>query len=104
MRLRFFGVLLSAACVLASCSSSSSQPTETDNAAAAAKLKIFPPKVYSGFDGQNKYRAPVIAYGTAETVEWSLSDPSLASLDVSADGVMLTTKKAGSGTLSAKVG
>jgi hypothetical protein len=71
---------------------------------ANATLRIFPPKIYSGFDGANTYRAPVVAVGTGEDVEWKLSDPSLASLEVSIDGVMLTSMKAGSATITATAG
>jgi hypothetical protein len=68
-------------------------------------LSIFPSKIYSGVDGQTTFKAPVVAVG-GKNVRWSLSDPSIATLEPSADGtqLMITAKKAGKTTLTATVG
>jgi hypothetical protein len=71
------------------------------------EFSIFPPKVYTGFDGMHTYKAPVIAVSeenepiTTGGVTWSLSDPSMGDLATDAQGVMITAKKAGDTTLIA---
>jgi cytochrome c553 len=70
-------------------------------------LEVFPPKLYSGFDGTNAYKVPVIAHGATGKVTWKVSDESVASLTPSgtnSENVTLLTKKAGSIVLTATAG
>jgi hypothetical protein len=72
---------------------------------AATDLQIIPATVYTGFDGTDAFKAPVISVG-GQNVKWTLSDPGAATLEPSADGsqLMIVTKKAGSFTLTATAG
>lgn len=80
---------------------------------AAAKkpeaFNVFPKSIYTGFDGQHTYKAPVIAVSkegvpiTTGGVTWTLADPSLADVAVEAQGATLTAKKSGETTLTANM-
>jgi hypothetical protein len=64
--------------------------------------------MYSGYDGVHTYQVPATIANAAVTgvanVSWSVSDPSVVDLAPAADGVgvMITTKKAGQVTVTAK--
>jgi len=96
-------VVVSAGSVACSSDSGSSSSSSSSGSTAPANLRIFPAKIYSGFDGQNKYRVPAVVVGSASEATWSISDPALASLEPSIDGVILTTKKAGTAKLTVKI-
>ncbi|MCX6130333.1 MAG: Ig-like domain-containing protein [Proteobacteria bacterium] len=116
----FFILALSASCAKAPSNSRSPASSNGTSAAPikqgegdatgkgskAEDLSIFPPKLITGFDGTHSFQAPARATGgTLSKVSWSLSDPSLASLQANADGtVMITSKKAGSAQLTATDG
>jgi mono/diheme cytochrome c family protein len=97
------------ACVLAMAGSLSVMACGGDSAAKskAPEFSIFPRTIYTGFDGQHTYKAPVIAVSADEKqvltgdVTWTLADPSLADVKVEAAGATLTAKKAGDTTLTA---
>jgi len=73
------------------------------------KLEIGPTTIYTGFDGTNTYKAPIIAMTSAASawtggkVTWTFGDPSLVAAAPNDTGtqVMLTTKKAGMTTVTA---
>ncbi len=69
----------------------------------SGSLTVTPTQLYSGFDGMNSFRIGAVASG-AQSVTWSVADPSIA--DVVANGleVTLTTKAAGMTTLLASDG
>ena len=69
------------------------------------ELAINPPKIFTGFDGTNTYKAPVVST-PASGAEWSIGDPSLADIAPDGDGtqLMITTKKAGTTTITVKAG
>lgn len=61
--------------------------------------------MYSAYDGVNLYQVPAAIEGIdPSTVEWSLSDPSIANLEAVAEGVMLTIQAPGQATLTASAG
>jgi hypothetical protein len=76
--------------------------------------EINPPVAYSGFDGEHTFVIPLLASLDGE-VEWSVADPSIVDLAVPSatpttwselgdSWVVLTTKKAGTTTLTATAG
>jgi len=78
-----------------------------------AEFTIFPEKIWTGFDGTNTYRAPVIAVSNKGEVKWTIDDPSIATLDTSsADpkaapggvNLMITATKAGTTMIHATDG
>lgn len=85
------------------CSSSSSD-TPRNNSTSA--LEIFPPQIYTGFDGTRTYKAPAIAVNASSATTWTIGDPSIASLAPEDNGehVMVTALKAGETTITAKSG
>jgi hypothetical protein len=113
-------------CVLSTvgCSSSSGDATSGSVAAGVGAdtevhgelptdFTIFPEKIWSGFDGTNAYRAPIIAIANKGEVKWTIEDPSIASLDVAsvdpkaeAGGVnlMITSLKPGTTVIHATDG
>jgi mono/diheme cytochrome c family protein len=76
----------------------------------APEFSIFPRTIYTGFDGQHTYKAPVIAVSADEKqiltgdVTWALGDPSFGDIKTEAGGATITAKKAGDTTLTAKQG
>jgi Bacterial Ig-like domain (group 2) len=119
MKLVRAGSLLSAALCVAACGSSSdsagsgSAGSSGSSTGAPKALEVFPAKIYSGFDGANKYLSPIIAVGNKGNVTWTIDDPSIASIDTnSADpkaagggiNVVLTSLKAGTTTIHATDG
>jgi mono/diheme cytochrome c family protein len=97
------GGLLAAVIAAGACSSGEEPSSATSKSSEG--LSIFPAKIYSGFDGTNTFKAPVIAVG-AKNVKWSVDDASLVKLEPSADGtqLMITAKKAGKAKLTATSG
>jgi hypothetical protein len=78
-------------------------------------LQIIFDHAYSAYDGQNTYKVPAIALGVTGTVKWTASDESMVYLDPDAvqfgdagtppgRGVMITTRKAGTVTITASAG
>ena len=110
--LRFLSLMASAAVLAATgCGGDSGGGNDMQAGGAtsetAGAIQVFPPKIYSGFDGTNSYQAPIIAHNAASKVTWTISDESIASLMPSGakgENLMLTMKKAGSATITATAG
>jgi Bacterial Ig-like domain (group 2) len=77
------------------------------------EFSVFPEKIWTGFDGTNSYKAPVIAVSNKGEVKWTIDDPSIATLDpnsadpkAAAGGVnlMITATKAGTTMIHATDG
>lgn len=95
------------AAVLVSLVGCGSDAGDDDTGSASSALEVFPPKLYSGFDGTNTYKAPVIAHGASGKVVWKISDDSVATLAPSGtngENLTITTKKAGSAVVTATAG
>jgi hypothetical protein len=65
------------------------------------QLSILFSPMYSAYDGEHDFQLPVIVPNTSG-VTFTAADPSLVSIENGADGAMLTMKKAGSTTITAK--
>jgi hypothetical protein len=114
MKLVQTGLLLSAALWMSiGCGSSSkgSEESPDEEADLPANFTVFPAKLWSGFDGTNTYKSPVIAVVNSGNVTWTIDDPSLASIDTQSkdpvakgDGteIVLTSLKAGTTKIHAK--
>ncbi len=64
---------------------------------------MYPAEVFTGYDGSRAYKVPVSLVGGASAT-WTAEDPSLVTLETKKEGVMITARKAGSTTVTAKVG
>lgn len=90
---------LSAALWIAGCGGSSDTGSGTSAATSSAgagadqdtslhgelptELTIFPNQIWTGYDGMNTYRAPIIVVANKGNVTWTIDDPSIATLDTS---------------------
>ncbi len=96
---------------VAACSSKSdsSGPMSSVSTAAGSCAKsqidiLFNP-MYSAFDGVHTYQVPAVVDGIdPSAITWSISDPSLAMLQASGEGVMITVQKAGTASIIASAG
>jgi hydroxypyruvate isomerase len=60
--------------------------------------------MYSGYDGVHTYQVPAVVMGVdPSTVTWGASDPTMVSFSPYVRGIMITTKKAGTVTITATV-
>ena len=85
------------------CSAPGDGAASGDSAESSA-LEIHFPAMYSTFDSAHAAKIPAVVTGVKK-VKWSLSDPSLADLEVQSDGsAMITTRAAGTVTVLAKAG
>ncbi|MCG8420342.1 MAG: hypothetical protein MJE77_20610 [Proteobacteria bacterium] len=83
-----------------------------DDPFAEDAVGIYPSVVHAGFDGTNTFKAPVVLFSGSDQVEWTLSDDTIASVEVLPVGkgiwgtptAILTTKKAGTAEITAKAG
>jgi hypothetical protein len=58
--------------------------------------------MYSGYDGVHTYQVPAVVEGVdPSTITWGASDPTMVSFSPYVRGVMITTKKAGTVTITA---
>jgi hypothetical protein len=87
-------------------------PTGSIEAGTATKFQLLPATLYSGYDGVHDFRVPVAVYG-AKAPKLTASDPSVVTIEPAKyekpaedDGIyfLVTTKKAGSVTLTATDG
>src|SRR5262245_54796773 len=62
-------------------SGSAAMSDESVHGALPTEFTIFPDKIWTGFDGANTYRAPIIAVSNKGEVKWTIDDPSIATLD-----------------------
>lgn len=67
------------------------------------KAGVYPAVVFTGYDGTHAYKVPVSLVGGGSAT-WTADDPSLVTLETKKEGVMITAKKAGATTVTAKVG
>jgi hypothetical protein len=94
----------------AACSKSdSSGPTSSVSSApgscANSQIEVLFSPMYSAFDGVHTYQVPAVVNGiSASAITWSISDPSIAMLQPSGEGVMITTQKAGKANIIASAG
>jgi hypothetical protein len=97
-----FGLAIGAAAVVA-CSAPA--PTGSNDSNIDDGLAIQFPKGYSAFDGTHDFKLPAMVTGVKK-VKWTTSDPDTVDLEPSADttSVMITMRKAGSVTITAKSG
>jgi len=98
-----FALAASAAAAVA-CSAPASTGSSDSNVDGDG-LAIQFPKGHSAFDGTHDFKLPALVTGVKK-VKWSVADPDMVDLEPGADGtsVMITMKKAGSTTLTAKSG
>jgi hypothetical protein len=90
--------LVSYACGAPADSSASGDSADTQD------LEIHFPAMYSTFDSSHEAKIPAVVTGVSK-VKWSLSDPTLADLEVQSDGsAMITIRAAGTVTVIAKAG
>lgn len=83
----------------------STAPATTGTPATGAALMVFPPKVYTGFDGSDSYRAPVIVYPPQTgTVTWKVADPTIASVTMDGANATITSLKAGDTMITVSAG
>jgi hypothetical protein len=72
------------------------------SSAGGVNIKFSP--MYSGYDGVHTYQVPALVDGVdPATVTWGASDPTMVSFSPYVRGIMITTKKAGTVTISATV-
>jgi hypothetical protein len=77
----------------------------TDASCATSQIEILFSPMYSAFDGTHRFQVPATVNGIdAAAVTWSISDPTIASLQTSSDGVMITIQAAGKATIVARAG
>ena len=109
-----FGLALVAAC------GSSEESGSANNAVAAppgagsggagnlpSEFEVFPPKIFTGYDGSHTFKAPIIAVSSPGEVTWSIADPSIAMIapDPSdSTELMITALAAGTTTVTATSG
>ncbi|HEX2660341.1 MAG TPA: Ig-like domain-containing protein [Polyangia bacterium] len=98
--MRGLRIFLTVACVGALGCGSSGKSGGNDT------FSIFPPNIYTGYDGTNVFKAPIIAHAAPGAVTWTVADPSLVTLTPSSDGaeLMIEAKKAGETTVTAMSG
>lgn len=86
------------------CAVGCSSDSKTDSKSEA--LEVFPPKLFTGFDGTHTYRAPAIVVNKSGSVAWTIADATIASLAPADDGehVTITALKAGETTITATAG
>ena len=77
----------------------------TAGSCARSQIEILFNPMYSAFDGVHSFQLPAVVNGIdPAAITWSISDPSIAALQPSSEGVMITTQKAGSATIIASAG
>ena len=85
----------------------SGQPGAVGAATSCAKSQIeilFSP-MFSAFDGVHRFQVPATVNSIdPAAITWSISDPSIGSLQPSEDGVMITVQKAGTANIIATAG
>jgi hypothetical protein len=111
------GSLLAAVIALATMACSKSDPpggddgtggtgsVGTDSSCTSSQIEILFSPMYSAFDGVHRFQVPATVDGIdVAAVTWSISDPTIASLQTNADGVMITIQAVGKATIVARAG
>ncbi len=95
-----FGLGCVVACAAPGASSTSSDQASTED----GELTIEFPEMFSAFDGSHDFKIPAKVDGVKK-LKWSSSDPDAVTFESQADGsTMITIKKAGTFTITAKSG
>jgi hypothetical protein len=100
---------LAAGCGSSNGSSSSGQmgAAAEDQSAPPKNFQIFPPNLFSGFDGTNTYKVPISVFKNEGPVTLTVDDMSLVSIETKnsdSTQVMLKTLKAGTTMVHATAG
>ena len=96
---------IAAACSKSEPTGPTSSVSATAGSCARSQIDILFNPMYSAFDGVHSYQIPAVVDGIDPTaIVWSISDPSVAALQPSSEGVMITTQKAGSANIIASAG
>lgn len=105
MSLVMFPRLLRSGLIAMTMTACTAAPSPSEGAAGASgPPRLFPDELHTGFDGSATFRAPAVVLDADGPVAWSLSDPSVASLEVDGDEVVVVSKNTGTATLTAEVG
>jgi hypothetical protein len=92
------------ASALYACSGAGDGSASSDSASTDAELSIQFATMYSAFDGMHDFKLPAVVTGVKK-VKWSVSDPSIASIETQTDGsAMITVLAAGTVDIIAKAG
>lgn len=92
------------ASALYACSGAGDGSGSSESASTDAELEIHFDTMYSAFDGQHEFKLPAVVTGVKK-VKWSVSDPSIASIETQTDGsAMITVLAAGTVDIIAKAG
>jgi len=92
------------ASALYACSGAGDGAGSSESASTDAELEIHFDTMYSAFDGQHDFKLPAVVTGVKK-VKWSVSDPSIASIETQSDGsAMISVLKAGTVDIIAKAG
>ena len=92
------------ASALYACSGAGDGSGSSESASTDAELEIHFDTMYSAFDGQHDFKLPAVVTGVKK-VKWSVSDPSIASIETQSDGsAMISVLKAGTVDIIAKAG
>jgi len=92
------------ASALYACSGAGDGSGSSESASTDSELEIHFDKMYSAFDGQHEFKLPAVVTGVKK-VKWSVSDPSIASIETQTDGsAMITVLAAGTVDIIAKAG
>src|SRR5687767_6519095 len=89
--------------IAAACSGTQAANKDDHEHFEEGELTILFSPMYSAHDGVHDFKIPAIVDGVPK-VKWSASDPSMVDLDPTADGVLITTRKPGKVTITAKAG
>ena len=72
---------------------------------ANSQIEILFSPMFSAFDGVHRFQVPATVNSIdPAAITWSISDPSIGSLQTNEDGVMITVQKAGTANLIATAG
>lgn len=74
-----------------------------DDSDETGELELVFTPMYSGWDGVHTYKIPVVAKGL-KNVKFTASDPSMVDIQKTAEGAMITTRKAGKVTITGTAG
>jgi hypothetical protein len=105
-------ICLAVALAAAACSKSDPPATGGDpgtvgsaTTCAKSQIEILFSPMFSAFDGVHRFQVPATVNSIdPSAITWSISDPTLANLQVNADGVMITVQKAGTANIIATAG
>lgn len=76
---------------------------DDDGDGAGGELTVVFAPMYSGYDGVHEYKVPVIVQGI-KNATFTASDSAMVDIQKTAEGALITTRKAGKVTITAKAG